>query len=144
MITDGVEFNGHRNPQIAEVPDGHEHQLGVGDRLSLPQNLKSELVKLPEPPGLRPLVAEHGTRIPELNRLRKIDHPVRGVGPRAGGWGLGQKRERLPALIDERKHLLLHDVSLFAHSANEQLSFLDYRRLNPLVTVSPGDRDGWN
>ena len=60
-------------------------------------------------------------------------HSVLHVGAADGRGALGPQRDRTPAAVVERVHLLLDDVGRFADTAREQLGGLERRRLDAAV-----------
>ena len=53
-------------PQGMEELHGHQDDFGIGTRAGVPQDLHVELMELPEPPLLGPLMPEHGAYGVEL------------------------------------------------------------------------------
>ena len=121
------------DPEPPQEPIEQDDQLRVDERRIGADRLGADLVELPEPPLLRPLVAEVGTLVPELHRLRQLVHPVLDVGAADRCRSLGSQRDRTPALVLEREHLLADDVGGLPHAPLEQPGVLEDRRLDPRV-----------
>ena len=84
-------------------------------------------------PGLRRLVPEERAPVPEPHRLRALVHAVLDVRAADRSGALRPQRQRPPAHVLEREHLLLHDVRGLPHAAREQLGVLEHGRLEVAV-----------
>jgi hypothetical protein len=115
--------------QVREQQD----QLGVERRIVGAERLGADLGELTEASGLRRLVAEERSEVPQLHRLRQLVHAVLGVGAADARRALRPQRERTARLVGEGEHLLLHDVGRLPHPAREQLRVLEHGRLERLV-----------
>ena len=131
-------------PSSAKMAPSMAIDLGVDRRVGRADRLGAELVVLAVAPGLRPLVAEHRAVVPELHRLRPLVHAVLDVGAADGRRALGAQRQRAPALVLERVHLLAHDVGRLADAALEQPGLLELGGDDVAVAVGGEDarRDG--
>jgi hypothetical protein len=88
------------------------HDLDVEAGVVGAEGLDPQLVVLAVAPGLGPLVAEVGRRVPGLPRKRgSVLHPR----PHDRRRPLGAQGELVPALVGEVVHLLAHDVGALAH-----------------------------
>ena len=117
--------------------DGGEQgdHLGVDRRIGGADGLGADLVVLAVAPGLRLLVAEHRAVVPELHRLRPLVHAVLDVGAADRRRALGAQRQRSFALVEERVHLLAHDVRGLADAALEEARLLELGRDDVAVAV---------
>ena len=102
-------------------------ELGVDGGIVGADRLRPDLPELPVAPGLRALVAEEARQVPELHRLGQLVHAVLDVGAADRRGALRPQRERAPAAVLERVHLLLDDVGGLADAAREQLGPLERR-----------------
>ena len=126
----GVQADLPDPERVEQVGEQHD-QLGVG--------LGRARSRSPRPRPARtggsgPAAAprpEEARQVPELHRLRQLVHAVLDVRAAHRGGALGPQRERAPAAVVERVHLLLHDVGRLPDAAREQLGRLERRRLDP-------------
>ena len=129
-----------REPRVPEEPVQEGHRLGVGVGGFGPEQLRAELVELPEAPLLRALVAEHRADV------EQADRPLPDLGPvlqdRADhrGGPLGPHRQAVARPVGEGVHLLLDDVGRLADRAREQLRPLEQRRPDLAEAVPAGMR----
>ena len=115
-----------------------EDQLGINDRIHLADGLAAEGLELAIATMLRTFVAEHLAHVPQLHRLRLIDHTVLDIRTHHGSRALRAQRHHLIAGGLKTVHLLLHDVGRFAHAAREQGCLFQDRRVDALKTVGIG------
>ena len=86
--------------------------------------LYTELVVLTDTSGLRALVAEHRGHVEHAHRLRSVVKPVLDVSTTNRRRPLGPKRDRISAVVLERIHLFLNDVSCVSNTALEKFRVL--------------------
>src|SRR6185503_14082663 len=137
-VAEGVELERHAlaYPQLLQqlVPEAQDFYIGL--RLGGADDLGVELVELAEAALLRPLVAEGRAMGGELERRMLL--PAFGeIGAADAGGELGPERDRIPAAVLERVHLLGDDVGGLADRAREYLRLLDGRHLDPLEPEQP-------
>src|SRR5207302_469260 len=97
-------------------------------------DLRVELVELAKAALLRPLVAKRRTVSRDLQRCELLPALAQIRAANAGGE-LRPQRDRIPAAILERIHLLGYDVGRFADGAGEDRRLLDRGHLCALETV---------
>jgi len=72
VVPEGVDPQTQRRQSKVRVQRGQERDhLHVGHRIVGAESLDAQLVVLAEPPSLGPLVAEHGRRVPGLERQHR-------------------------------------------------------------------------
>ena len=124
--------------RIVEMPR-HGHDLKIDGRIKLTQRFDVELRVLAEPARLGALVTEHRPPRPDLHRLGQAGHPVLDVRADYARREFGPQRHEGAALVLERVHLLVDDVGPLAHTPLEQGGFLEYRQIDPLVSIQLHD-----
>ena len=131
---------GHRD---VRVPARLERdQLGVDRGILAPDRLGTELVVLPEAPPLHRVVAEHGHRIPDLDRLGQVVQAVLEIGPHHPRGALRTQRQLAVAPVPERIHLLAHDIGALARGAAKDAGVLERRRHHLAVAGAREDVPG--
>ena len=101
-------------PDAPKQRRGHGDNLHVGRRIHGADALGAQLVELPGPAGLGPLVAEHGARVPQLDGLAAPVQPPFQVCPDRARGAFGPQRQAALAAVLEGVHLLFHHVGVFA------------------------------
>ena len=121
------------HPGLLQELGQQQDQLGVQRGVVRAQRLGADLVELAVAPGLGRLVAEERAPVAQLHRLGQLVHAVLHVGAARARGALRPQRQRAPALVLEREHLLLHDVRGLAHAAREHLGVLEHGRVERRV-----------
>jgi len=121
-------------PELSPHAGTQEDQLGIDVRPLVAQRLDVDLVKLAVTSFLRLLVAEHGTRGPELLPL-VVQEPVRYPCAHHARGGFRPQRQALAVAVLEGIHLLLDDVGHLADRTAEELGVLDDRQADLAVAV---------
>ena len=103
--------------------------------MRLAEGLDIGLMELPVAAGLRALVPKHRAHRVEPDRLGLHLESVLDIGAQHARRGLGTKRERIPAPVLERVHLLLDDIRLVADSPRKQLGALEQRHADLSIAV---------
>ncbi len=111
----------HRSEQVAQQRD----HLEVGAGRIGAQQFRADLLMLAVAPGLRALVAEHGTDVVDLPRLRSRVEFVLHIGARHRSGPLRPQGQASSLAIGEGVHLLLHDVGGLPHAAQEEVGVLE-------------------
>jgi len=99
-------------------------------------HLGVDLMELAVTPLLRPLIAEQRTVSGDLQR-RMLLPAVGEEGARKPGSEFGAQRQRFPAAVLERIHLLGDDVGRLAQRAAEHGGLLEHRHFHPAEPVEP-------
>ena len=91
--------------QFQPVEKRHDHfnHFGVdGRRVAAAQNLRANLIKLPVASFLRALAPEHRPDVIQLDRLRKLLHPMFDIRATYAGGGFWTQRNNIakPNLTD--------------------------------------------
>jgi len=134
-VAERVELERHSaNAELGEQLRPERQQLDVCLRLPRADDLRIQLVKLPEAALLRALVAEGGAVGRDLQR-RKLLPTLRQIGAADPGGEFGPQRDRIARPVVERIHFLRHHVGGLAHRPREHRSRLDHRHLDPLEAV---------
>ena len=116
-------------PELAAQFIDHYHQLGVGGGVGAAENLDSELRELAKTALLRALPPEHRTDIVKALLGIAAIHPGFDVGAHHAGRPFRPQRQRGLGLVavDERVHLLFHDVGSLAAGMLEEFEPLEHR-----------------
>src|SRR3546814_6442595 len=101
------------------------------------RSLDADLVKLPHPALLRPLVAKHRALVIELGR-QALRQAAGDQGAADAGGTLGAQRQLFAAAVGEAVHLLGDHVGGLAERPLEHLRELEDRRLDLSEAVSLG------
>ena len=97
---------------------------------------------LPIAPGLRPLVAKHGTEVVHPHRLGEVVHSVFQVGAADRRRTLRAKGQLVPAPVLEGIHLLFHYVGAFPYGPDKEVGILKSWAVDSPEAVAPGQCDG--
>src|SRR5690606_16078432 len=100
-------------------------ELGVRGRRVRTDGLRTKLPQLPVTARLGAVIAEVWADIEQPHRLRPGRHAVLEVRPANRGRPLGPQGEAVATAVLEDVHLLLDDVALVAHGAEEDAGILD-------------------
>jgi hypothetical protein len=95
--------------------------------------LATELVVLTESTSLWAFVSEHRSHVEHPHRLRTVVQSVFDVRPANRSCAFGTKRYSIAAVIFERVHLFLNDVSLVANATLEEVCIFKRRSVDPVV-----------
>jgi hypothetical protein len=120
--------------QLIERAHDHVHHLHIHQRIHAPQRFHSHLVKLPEPPRLRPLVPEHRARVAEPRDPSRTVQAVLQIGAHDGRGVLRTQGYAAPAPVGEGVHLFRYDIRVLPDGALKQLRGLEERRTDALVS----------
>ena len=135
-VADRVELElVSRHAEIAEQHVVVVDDLGVDCGIRRADALERQLVMLAKPAALWSRVAVHRRDREELHRLRLAMHSMLDVGAADRRRSLRAQRQRPPAAVFERVHLLLDDVGACAGRPLEELRVLEAGRLDPRVPV---------
>ncbi len=124
---------------LAIEPVTELDDLGIDRRTGIPDGLHVPLPELAEPPGLRPVVAEHRTEQRDLDRLRPGLEAVLDIGSCDARRRLRSQRPALALLAaagSDAEELLLDDVGGGPDAAFEDLATLEEWRLDRGVAVA--------
>ena len=113
---------------LADEPLAENQHVDIGVGTGHADHLDPELPELAEPAGLRAAVSEVPAHVVALVGRREVVG-VPEVRADHAGRALRPQRERPPALVLERVHLLRHHVGGFPRGPREQLGVLERRRL---------------
>ena len=127
-VAERIELKRHAvsDVQFLQQLVAEGEQLHVGLRLGCSDDLGIELVELAEAALLRALVAKGRAVGRDLER-RILLPTFAEISAADAGGELGAKRDRFPAAILERIHLLRDDVGRFTDRPGEYGSLLDRR-----------------
>ena len=126
----------------AEEVHQHGDHLGIERRVRLAEGLDIGLMELPVAAGLRALVPEHRSHRVQPDGLRLDVESMLDIGAQHARRRLGPKRERIPAPVLERVHLLLDDVRLVADPSREQLGALEEGHADLAIAIRFEDPAG--
>lgn len=118
---------------------GDGHDLQIHRRVLLADGLDVELGMLAVASGLWSLIAETGTDGVNLDRLGANMHAMLEVGTDHPGCELRAQGDEISTLVEERVHLLLHDVRGLAHAVLEERCLLKDGRVQLLIAVQLSD-----
>jgi hypothetical protein len=121
--------------QISVQIPGQQHDLEIGDRVLVPQNLDVKLGVLTVPASLWLLVAKDRTERVELDRLGTDVHPVFDVGTYHTSGELGPQRDLAASLVGEGVHLLVHDIGALTDPTGKELGHLEHGHVYALKAV---------
>src|ERR1019366_7606486 len=127
------------DPERCEETPGHLDDFRIERRRTLSDALDTHLRELVLPPCLGPLGSEERTRVVHPNPLDLLVEVGAERGAQCAGGALRPQGQGASATILEGEHLLLDDVRVRSHAADEQIGRLDDRRLD--CPVAEGLRD---
>ncbi len=124
--------------RIAVVARPKLDDLGIDGRPRVPDRLDVPLPELAVAAGLRTVVAEHRTRLGQLDRLRPRLHAVLDIGAHDPGGRFRAKGPgiRLLGPRGEPEKLLLDDVGDGADPTLEHVGQLEERGLDSAIAVA--------
>ena len=123
--------------RFIEVP-GDLDDLRVERRRAFPDALDADLRELVLPSRLGPFGAEERPGIVHADGADLLVEVCAEHGAERAGRPLRTERQRAPATVVEREHLLLDDVRVGPYAAAEQLRRLDDRGFDPPVSEGFG------
>ena len=124
------------DPQLAQQLIGKAQQFHIRRRFRRADHFGIQLMKLPEPPLLRPFITKQRPVRRDLQR-RILLPPFGQISPRNSRRKLRPKRQRIPATVFERIHFLRNDIGRFAQRTCENRSRLKHRNLDPSKAIQP-------
>ena len=116
-------------------PRRDDDQLGVDLGVAVTQRLDVQLMELSVAALLRPLVAKHRARAPEL-LLLIVQQSVAQTCPDDARRRLGPHRDLIAVAILKGIHLLLDDIGRLTDRAAEELGPFEHRKPNLTVAVT--------
>ena len=138
-IAQRIQLQGHPgNTQLLQQQIRKGDQFHIGRRLSRPNHLGINLVKLPITPLLRPLVPKQRPRSHQLQR-RKLLPPFRDIGPAYPRRELRPQRQRFAVAVLERVHFLRNHVRRLAQRPRKHAGEFHHRHLHALEAEAPPD-----
>ena len=118
---------------------GKLDHLGVIVRPVAAETLNAHLMKLPQPPGLGALAAEHGLGVAPAGDGALLRLMALQISAHHGGRAFGAQGHRvlvrLGGVFGEQVHLLVHDVAGGPHGAVKKLHRLEHGGLDFEITV---------
>ena len=140
FTADGIEIQLQLlHAQAVQIRAGEQNDLRVRGRCGRAEELHPELVEFPEPPRLRPLVAETGRDIVQLDGQRaagQILHEAARHSRRA----FRLQGDAAPALVFKGVHLFVDDVGGVADAAQKDLRVRERGRADLLEAIRLRDR----
>ncbi|MPN45321.1 hypothetical protein SDC9_192888 [bioreactor metagenome] len=103
------------------------YYLGIEIRAGTAKSLHAELMELPEPAGLRSVIAEHGPAVIPFDGHNPAIYTVLNQSTHAGGGSLRAQRQAAAAAVFERVHFLANHLGFITESALKHLGIFKDR-----------------
>ncbi len=116
-----------RQPERLQEAEEGDEDLRVARRRRRAHELEADLAELAVAAGLRLLVAELRTRVPEADRTGHVLEALLHQRAHDAGRVLRPQGQRPALAVRERVHLLVHDVGGVADRAGEEVRALEDR-----------------
>ena len=142
-VADAIQQQLHvPQPQRQHQAPAQFYYLHVHRWVGVPQRFDAELMVLPKPSCLGPLVAEHRTKIIQAHRLGQVVHPVFQVSPADGSSTFRPQGDAVAAPVLEGVRFFFDDVGAFANRPHKKARVFKDRSIDAAVAVLLGQLHG--
>ena len=105
--------------QTFKKSNRQQYNLGIHRRANRTDSFDAELMKLAEPPSLRPVIPEHRSDIKQFGRLGIGIQLLFEIGPHHSGGVFRPQGYAAPAPVGKSIHFFLHYIGGFADAAQK-------------------------